>query len=79
MFRLKRWSDKQHKSNIMARERAQAADALRARKEQSFKKKSYSATHKPYERTAYGSLIKSEGEKYGRNNESGCGTELSEL
>jgi len=79
MFRLKRWSDKQHKSNIMARERAQAADAERAHKEQSFKKKSYSATHKPYERTAYGSLIKSEGEKYGRDNESGYRTNVPEL
>ena len=79
MFHLKRWSDKQHKRNIMARKRAEVADDERARKEQGFKRKSYSATHKPYERTAYGSLIRSEGEKYERTNESGCAADVPEL
>lgn len=56
MFRLKRWSDKQHKSNMIARKNAELADDERARKEQMIRKKSYSATHRPYERTAYGNL-----------------------
>ena len=57
MFRLKRWGDKQHKANVVMRQRAEAADDERAIRGQTCRKKSYSATHKPYNRTAYGNLL----------------------
>ena len=58
MFHLKRWSDKQRKANAIRRQRAEAADDDRAIKYPNLRRKSYSATHKPYERTAYGNLWK---------------------
>ena len=61
MFHLNKLSDAQRKENAIARMKAVRANDDYFRRAQKIRKQSYSATHKPYERTAYGNLNKAEG------------------